>query len=85
MYDMVDNEKGLEQLLKNDPKLADARAEIDKEKAAAPQDRNERLISDENYNARIARINEAEQFARKRKMGIWSDAMKEQRETDGIE
>jgi hypothetical protein len=84
MYDMVDNEKGLEQLLKNDPKLADARAEIAKEKAAAPQDRSERLISDENYKARIARINEAERFAREKKLGIWSDAMKEVREADGI-
>jgi endonuclease YncB( thermonuclease family) len=85
MYDMVDNEKGLEWLLKNDPKLADARAEIEKEKAAAPQDRDERLISDEDYKVRITRINEAEQFARERKLGIWSGAMKEEREADGIE
>ena len=38
-----------------------------------------------NYKARIARINEAEHFARTRKLGIWSDAMKEEREADGIE
>jgi hypothetical protein len=85
MYDMVDNEKGLERLLESDPKLADARAQIAKEKAAAPQDRNERLISDEDYKARIKRINDAEKFAREKKLGIWSDAMKEEREADGLQ
>ena len=85
MYDMVDNQKGLDQLLKSDPKLAVARAEIEKERAAAPQDRSERLISDEDYKRRVTRIDEAEQAARAKKLGIWSDAMKEERETDGIQ
>lgn len=84
MYDMVDNEKGLDQLLKSDPKLADARDEIEKERAAAPQDRSERLIPDDDYGKRITRINEAEQVARIKKQGIWSDAMKQEREADGI-
>lgn len=84
MYDMVDNEKGLDRLLKSDPKLADARAEIEKERAAAPQDRSERLIPDDAYGKRMTRINEAEQAARAKKLGIWSDAMKEEREADGV-
>ena len=84
MYDMVDNQKGLDQLLKNDPKLADARARVEQERAAAPQNRSERLISDEDYKRRIIRINEAEQAGRAKKTGIWSDAMKEEREADGV-
>lgn len=85
MYDMVDNQKGLDQLLKSDPSLADARAEIEKERAAAPQDRSERLIPDDDYKKRIAQIGEAEQAARDKKQGIWSDAMKQEREADGIQ
>ena len=84
MYDMVDNEKRLDQLLKSDPKLADARARIEKERAAAPQDHSERLIPDDDYQKRITRINEAEQVARIKKGGIWSDAMKQEREAGGI-
>lgn len=85
MYDMVDSQKSFDWLLKNDPKLADMRAEIEKERAAAPQDHSERLISDEDYQVRITRINDAERFAREKKLGLWSDAMKEDREEDGIE
>jgi hypothetical protein len=85
MYDMVDNERGLDRLLESDPKMADARAQIAREKAAAPQDRSERLISDGDYNARIKRINDADRFAREKKLGIWSDAMKEEREADGLQ
>ncbi len=85
MYDMVDNQKGLDQLLKSDPSLADARAQIEKERAAAPQDRSERLIPDADYKRRITRINEAEQAARTKKLGIWSAAMKEEREADGVQ
>ena len=85
MYDMVDNQKGLDQLLKKDPSLANARAEIEKERAAAPQDRSERLIPEDDYKKRIARIGEAEQAARAKKQGIWSDAMKQEREADGIQ
>lgn len=85
MYDMVDNEKGLDQLLRSNPKLADTRAEIEKERAAAPQDHSERLIPDDDYGKRIARINEAERAARVKKQGIWSDAMKQEREADGVQ
>lgn len=85
MYDMVDNQRGLDQLLKSDPNLADARAEIEKERSAAPQDRSERLIPDDDYRKRIARIGGAERAARAEKQGIWSDAMKEEREADGIQ
>lgn len=84
MYDMVDNEKGLDRLLQSDPKLADAHAEIEKERAAVPQDGSERLIPDDDYKERIARIGDAEKAARAKKQGIWSDAMKEEREADGI-
>ena len=83
MYDMVDNEKGLDELLKS-PKMADARSEIEKEKKAAPQDRTDRLISDGDYQARIRRIDDAEREAKTKKLGIWSDAMKNDREAEGI-
>ena len=55
MYDMVDNLNGLNRWLA-DPKHADERAEIDKERAAAPQDRTERLVAAGDYRARIGRI-----------------------------
>ncbi|MBS0377976.1 MAG: hypothetical protein JSS29_05765 [Proteobacteria bacterium] len=83
MYDMVDNQKGLEELLK-DPRLAAAKAQIEKERAEAPQDRSERLMTDNAYLERINRVNAAEELARKEKVGIWSDAMKEEREADGL-
>lgn len=41
MFDMVDNHKGLDEFLKHDPKLADARAQIEKERTAASQDRTD--------------------------------------------
>lgn len=85
MYDMVDNQNGLDQLLKSDPKLADTRTEIERERAAAPQDRSERLISDQDYKRRITRIEEAEKAGRAKKVGIWSDAMKEEREAEGVQ
>jgi hypothetical protein len=84
MYDMVDNEKGLDRLLEEDPKLADARAQIEKERAAAPQDRTERLVADDDYGERIRRIDAAESQARAEKLGIWSDAMKDERESEGL-
>jgi len=49
MADMVDNDKGLTELLKN-PKLADARAIVEKERAENPQIRPERLESEDEYN-----------------------------------
>jgi hypothetical protein len=85
MYDMVDNEKGLDEMLKNDPSLADMRAQIEKERAAAPQDRTDRLMPDGDYKVRMLRIEDAERDARAKKLGIWSETMKEEREADGIQ
>ena len=83
MFDMVDNRKGLDELLK-DPKLAAVRAEIQKERAGAPQDRTERLVTEDDYKARMRRIEIAEAQARKEKLGIWSNAMKAERESEGV-
>ncbi len=82
MYDMVDYFKGLNHLLE-DPRLADARAQIEKERAAAPQDRTERLITDDDYRERIRRIDAAERQAHAEKLGIWSDAMEAERQSEG--
>jgi len=82
MADMVDNDKGLLSTL-NDPKLADAKARVLKERADNPQNLPRRLISDEDYAARMARIVGAEKNARNQKLGIWSEAMREERETEG--
>lgn len=85
MFDMVDNQNGLDQLLKSEPELAGVRADLEKEKAAAPQDRSERLIPAGDYKRRIARIDEAEQAGRAEKVGIWSDGMKYEREAEGVQ
>jgi hypothetical protein len=82
MYDMVDNLKGFNRMLEN-PKLADLRSQIEKERAAAPQDRIERLISEDEYKARIHRIDMAEAQARSKKRGVWSAEMKDDRESAG--
>jgi hypothetical protein len=84
MYDMVDNARGLDRLLQNDPRLADTRAQIAKERAAAPNDRSERLIPETDYNARLARIRRAEDSARAEKLGIWSDDMEAERSAEGL-
>lgn len=84
MFDMVDNRKGLDELLK-DPKLADARAQIEMERAEAPQDRAERLVPDDDYKTCMHRIEVAETQAREEKVGIWSDAMKAEREAEGYQ
>jgi hypothetical protein len=84
MFDMVDNARGLDRLLQNDPTLANLKAQIEKERAAAPEDRAERLISEDDYKARMLRVEEAESKARSEKLGIWSDAMKDEREADGL-
>lgn len=84
MYDMVDNARGLDRLLQSDPKLANAKAQIEKERAAAPEDRAERLLSEDDYNTLLARIREAERSARSDKLGIWSDGMKAEREAEGL-
>jgi hypothetical protein len=85
MYDMVDNLKGMDKMLKSDPKLADTWAQIRKERASAPQDRTDRLIPDSNYEARMLRIDNAERYARSKKLGIWSNTMKDEREAEGIQ
>ena len=82
MSDMVDNLNGLNELLK-DPKLADTRAQVEKERAKAPQDTTERLMSDDEYKERMRRIGPAEAEAREKKRGIWSDSMKEERQAVG--
>ena len=84
MYDMVDNARGLDRLLANDPRLASARATIVRERAAAPEDRAERLVSEDDYKARMLRVEDAERKARAEKLGIWSDGMKEEREAEGV-
>jgi hypothetical protein len=83
MYDMVDNLNGLNRLLE-DPKLADVQAQIEKERAATPQDRTERLIAEDDYRARIRRIDAAESQARAQKLGVWSDAMRAERQSEGF-
>jgi hypothetical protein len=82
MADMVDNDNGLTELLKK-PELADAKAQIERERADAPQDRPQRLISDDQYKQFAHRIEAAENQARGEKLGIWSDSMKEERESEG--
>jgi hypothetical protein len=79
---MVDNLKGLDELLK-DPKLAATRAQIEKERAEAPQDKTDRLVSEDDYERRMRRIEGAEAQAREEKLG-WSDSMKADREAEGL-
>lgn len=82
MADMVDNDKGLTELLKS-PKLADARALIEKERAENPQNRPERLEPEGEYSRHMDKIKMAEAEASKQKVGMWSDSMKEEREDAG--
>jgi hypothetical protein len=82
MADMVDNFNGLTKQLKNS-ELAFAKAQIEKETAEAPQDLPQRLISEDQYKRFAHRIDVAENQARAEKVGIWSDAMKEERESEG--
>jgi hypothetical protein len=82
MADMVDNLKGLNELLK-DPRLAATKAQIEKERSEALQDITERLVSEVDYERQMRRIELAETQAREEKLGIWSDAMKEEREQEG--
>jgi hypothetical protein len=69
MADMVDNEKGLTELLK-DPKLAAAKAQIEKERAETPQDRPARLVSEDEYMQRMHRVESAEAEAREKNAGF---------------
>ena len=82
MADMVDNLNGLNEVLK-DPRLADTKALIEKERAEAPQDQSERLIADDEYKVLMRQVEIAETQARSEKLGIWSDKMKEEREAEG--
>jgi hypothetical protein len=82
MRDMVDNQTVLSALLK-DPKLADVQAELEKERAASPQDRVDRLMPETDYKERMVRIQEAEKEARAEKLGIWSDGMQAERQLEG--
>jgi hypothetical protein len=79
MADMVDNLKGLNELLK-DTKLAAAKAQVEKERAEAPQDITERLVSEDDYERRLRSVDAAETRAHQEKLGIWSDEMKAERE-----
>lgn len=83
MADMVDNDNGLTKLL-NGPELASSKALIEKERAERPQDRPRRLISEDLYQKFCERIEAAERQARTDKLGIWSDEMKEERESAGL-
>lgn len=83
MADMIDNDKGLTELLKN-PKLADARAIVEKERAENPQIRPERLESEDEYNRQMDKVKRAETEARKQRTGVWSDSMRDERESLGI-
>jgi hypothetical protein len=82
MADMLDNYNGLTESLKK-PELAFARAQIEKERAEVPQDHPQRLISDDEYEQFRERIVAAETQARTEKLGIWSDTMKDERQSDG--
>ena len=82
MIDMVDRRERLDELLKA-PELADTRAEVERERAELPLDREERLISEDDYRQRMGEIETAEEAARREKLGIWSDSMKDEREAEG--
>ena len=82
MADMVDQSSGSNELLKNS-KLAEAKAMIEKERADAPQDRGERLVSEDEYKSLMGRVEVAENQARSDKVGIWSDVIKAARESEG--
>lgn len=85
MVDMVDREKALNEQLSMDPRLAETKAAIDKERAKAPQDRSERLVPDDEYRLLLHRIEVAEAQARHEKLGIWADSRKADRESVGLE
>ena len=82
MADMVDNDQGMLATL-NDPKLADAKMQVLKERADNPQNLPRRIVADEDYARRMDRIVSAEKIARDEKLRIWSDAMREDREAEG--
>ena len=85
MLDMVESQQRILEEMR-DPRLASTREQIEKEIAAQSEsDRVKRLISDADYAERRKRIEAAEAKARDGKKGIWSDAMKEERQSEGLE
>jgi hypothetical protein len=86
MADMVDFRKQLDEILKV-PSIAAQISQLDKQHPEAPQasslPKPERLISDEDYKQRMQRAEAAAEQARKEKLGVWSDSMKEEREALG--
>jgi hypothetical protein len=86
MADMVDFRKQLDQTLK-DPRIAAQITRLEKEQPEGSQalslPKPERLISDEDYKQRMQRAEAAAAQARKEKLGVWSDSMKEEREALG--
>ncbi len=83
MRDMVDAERSITEALKN-PQLAKERKIVEEERAEKPQYRPVRLVSDADYNERLAPLAAAEATARVEKVGMWSDAMKEERNSVGF-
>jgi hypothetical protein len=84
---MIDSVEAEQQLIKMllDPKLASARVQVEKELAARPkEDRPKRLVSDSEYKVRLMQIEKAESEARAKKLGIWSDDFKSEREALGV-
>jgi len=82
MADMVENEQGLLATL-NAPALAEAKTQVLKERADNPRDVPRRLVPDDDYARRMNLVARAEKAAREEKLGIWSDAMREEREAEG--
>jgi hypothetical protein len=81
MADMVDFRKQLDEILK-EPSIAAEIIELQKRHPEEPEalPKPERLISDKDYKQRMQRVAAAADHARKRKLGVWSDAMKEERD-----
>lgn len=83
MADMVDFRKQLDEILEK-PSVAAEIAQLAKQHSEDPQavslPKPERLISDEDYKQRMQRVEAAADQARKEKLGVWSDSMKEERE-----
>ena len=83
MADMVDNDDHLTDVMKK-PELAFATKEFEKGRAETPQEhRPKRFISNDHYQRFSQQVIEAEKEARAEKRGVWSDAMREEREADG--
>jgi hypothetical protein len=74
MVDMVEADRRQEEM-NNDPRLAEFRAQFEKERAETPEDnRPHRLVSDADYAEKMSRISRAESEAKQGKKGMWCDA-----------